>query len=146
MKNSDTLLEIFTALYKISSRKTSEGHTVTLMDSIIDELEKKHYFMTYVKVKDTRFIEDEDFLNINNKIEKIEPKILCNALFDCIITMNESLSKNAGPFFYKEISNKISDKCNSLLKINGIDLGLMQLEYEVKQLEKRIIKTIKDKK
>lgn len=146
MKNSEIIREILTALYKISCRKTSEGYTFTLMDTIIEDLGKKYNFIKFMKVKDTRFLEDEDFLNISKKMEKIDANNICNSMHDYITYMHESLGKEAGPFFYKEISHKISEDCNSTIKLNGIDLGLMQLEYEVQQLEKRIFKSIKEKK
>ena len=144
MKNSDLMREVLTALYKISSRKTSEGYTINLINTITEDLEKKYNFLSYMSIKDTRFLEDEDFLVIDKNIETVDPNIICSLLSQYINYLHESLGREAGPFFYKEIAKKISEDCYSIIKSNGIDLGLMQLNYEVQQLENRIFKTLKE--
>jgi len=144
-KNSTMITEILNVLYKISKRKTTEGYTFILLSSIKEELEPKYPFLTEIKFKDTRFIEENNFISINPDLETIPTKQVCFALRDVLKTMNESLGKDAGPFFYKEISVKISDTANETMQKYGIDLLIMQLEKEIEELEKRIIKTSENK-
>ena len=133
--------EILNILYKISKRKTTEGYTFILMTSIKEELQLKYPFFTKIKFKDIRFIEENDFILLDPSIEKVSKKQVCYGLRDLLQIMNESLGKEAGPFFYKEISTKISDTITDTLQTYGIDLQIMQLEQEIQELEKRITKT-----
>lgn len=139
--NSTIITEIFTALYNISKRKTTEGYTFILLNSILEELQPKYPFLVQINLKDTRFIEEEDFIIIDPILNAIPTQKICSALYDMLKTMNESLGKDAGPFFYKEISVKISDFTNETMQRNGVDLLIMQLEREIEELEKRIAKT-----
>ena len=142
-KNSTIITEVFSALYNISKRKTTEGYTFTLLNSIKEELQPKYPFLDGINLKDTRFIEEDNFIVVDPHLEKIPTKQVCFALRDVLKTMSESLGKEAGPFFYKEISTKIIDQSNRTMQKYGIDLLIMQLEREIEELEKRIIKTAK---
>jgi hypothetical protein len=143
-KNSTMATEILNVLYKISKRKTTEGYTFILMNSIKEKLEPKYPFLTEIRFKDTRYIEENDFIIINPHLENVSTKQVCYALRDVLKTMHESLGKDAGPFFYKEISGKISDTVNETMQKYGIDLQVMQLEKEIRDLEERIIKIAKN--
>ncbi len=57
--------------------------------------------------------------------------------------MNESLGKDAGHFFIKEISRNIGDDYQSTIRNMGVDLSLMQLEHEITEMEKRMTNTRK---
>lgn len=143
-KNSTMVNEILNALYKISKRKTTEGYTFILMNSIKEEVQQKYPFLTKIKFKDIRFIEEKNFIIIDQNFENVSKKQVCYALRDVLKSMNESLGKDAGPFFYKELSVKISDAVNETMQNYGIDFQVMQLEQEIEDLEKRIMKTTKN--
>ena len=143
-QNSTMVTEILNVLYKISKRKTTEGYTFILMNSIKEELQLKYPFLTKIRFKDIRFIEENNFIISDPKIENVPKKQVCYALRDVLKVMNEYLGRDAGPFFYKEISVKISDTVNETMQQYGIDLQIMQLEKEIQDLEKRIIKTTKN--
>ena len=53
--------------------------------------------------------------------------------------MKKSLGEMSGPFYFQDISKNISNECKSSLSDIGIDLDILQLETEVKNLESRII-------
>ena len=143
-KNSTMVTEILNAIYKISKRKTTEGYTYILMNSIKEEVQQKYPFLNKIIFKDIRFIEENNFIVIDQNLENVSKKQVCYALRDVLKIMNESLGKDAGPFFYKEISVKISDAVNETMQKYGIDLQVMQLEKELQELEKRIMKMTKN--
>ncbi len=145
-RNARIVREIFDTLYKISSRKTTEGYTYYLMQSLKEDLHDQYPFLSSFHFVDTRFSEEETFVYWKKNLEKIKTEKLCYALKDYIQKVNQSLGKNAGPFFFKEISSRISETSNELMKSYGVDLMIMQLEYEIDTLEKRIIKTTKNHK
>ncbi len=80
-----------------------------------------------------------------NEKQKLFEEILADIATCCdhIVTMNEMLGKDAGHFFIKEMSRSIGDEYYSTMGDMGVDLSLMQLEYEVSEMEKRLLKTQK---
>lgn len=138
VKNSQIITEIFNALYNISSRKTTEGYAYSLIKYIKEDFQTQFPFLSSFDFTDVRFIEEGQFIDFQDTIETIPPQTLYPVLKDYIKQLNKSLGKNAGPFFYKEISSKISDESQEAMNSEGVDFIIMQLEYELEILEKRI--------
>jgi hypothetical protein len=138
VNKSDVVIELFNALYHISSRKTTEGYAYSLMKLIKEEFEENYPFFSSFDFTDIRFIEEEKFVEFTRNIENIPSHELYPALKDYIEKLNESLGKNAGPFFYKEISSRISEESQNAMNAEGVDFIIMQLQYELELLEKRI--------
>ena len=143
IENSQVIKKVLTTLINISGRKTTKGYAISITDSLLKKLEKNFNFLKHVEVKDTRFLEDDVPITVMSEINSIEPTEIGKAMYAIILTMNESLGKNAGHFFIKELSRNIGDDYNSSIKNMGVDLSLIQLEHEVSELEKRIVKTEK---
>jgi hypothetical protein len=138
VKNSTIITEIFNALYDITSRKTTEGYAFSLMRNLKEEFQEQYPFFSSIDFTDVRFIEEGRFIEYSKKIDKIAPHTLYPSLKDYIQHLNRSLGKNAGPFFYKEISSRISEETKLAMNSEGIDFIIMQLQYELDLLEKRI--------
>ena len=143
IENSEIIRKVLNTLVSISSRKTTEGYAVSIMDTLIKRLEGTYEFLKHVEVSDTRFLEDDATISVMSDIDSVQPTEIGKAIHDIIVTMNESLGKDAGHFFIKEISRNIGDDYHSTIKDMGVDLGLMQLEHEVNELEKRVFGTRK---
>ena len=143
IENSEIIRKVLNTLVSISSRKTTEGYAVSIMDTLIKRLEGTYEFLKHVEVSDTRFLEDDATISVMSDIDSVPSTEIGKAIHDIIVTMNESLGKDAGHFFVKEISRNIGDDYHSTIKDMGVDLGLMQLEHEVNELEKRVLGTRK---
>jgi hypothetical protein len=143
MENSDVIKEVLTTMINISGRKTNKGHAVFVMDSSLKKLLDKYDFLKHIEIKDTRFIENTDPISVMSDVDSVSPSDIGRAIQEIITTMDESLGKDAGYFFIKEISRNINDDYHPIIKDMGIDLSLMQLEREIKEMEKRIIRTRK---
>ena len=142
-KNSDVIRHVLRTLVNISGRKTTEGYAVSIMDSLIKKLEEEYDFLKHVEIRDTRFLEDDYSVSVMSDVDFVSPAKVGKAIHDIIISMNKSLGKNAGYFLIKELSRSIGDIYQSTMNEMGIDLGLMQLEHEVSELEKRVMNTRK---
>jgi len=140
VENSDIMKHVLETLINISSRKTNEGHTILIMDTLMKKLGKKYDFLKHVEIKDTRFLEINEPVSVMTDIDKVKSKDMGQAIRDIIMTMNNNLGKDAGHFFIKEFKNNIEESYHSTIEDMGIDLSLMQLEYEVYEMEKRLIK------
>ena len=142
VENSEVIRHVLETLMNISSRKTNTGHTFFVMESLMKKLEKKYDFLKHIEINDTRFLEAYEPVSVMTDIDSVETKDLGLAIHDIIMTLNNDLGKDAGHFFIKEVRNNIQDPINSTIEDMGIDLSLMQLEYEVNEMEKRL-RTVK---
>ncbi|MCK4365139.1 MAG: hypothetical protein KAW45_03745 [Thermoplasmatales archaeon] len=140
MDNSEVVRHFLDTLIDISSRKTTKGHAVFTMDNLIKKLENKYDFLKHIEVKDTRFTELGEPISVMTGINEIDSSKIGNALSDIITTMNEELGKDAGHFFIKEVKDNLQENYSENFEDMGLDLGLIQLEHEVRELGKKIQK------
>ena len=138
LKKSDVIENVLTTLINISGRKTNKGHALFTMDNLIKKLEDRYDLLKNVQIKDIRYSEDEDAISIMTGINNAEPAEVGKAIHDIITTMNRDLGRDAGHFFIKELRTTLDAESIALIEDMGVDLGLMQLEYEVGELEKRV--------
>jgi hypothetical protein len=138
LKKSDVMENVLTTLINISGRKTNKGHALFTMDNLIKRLEDRYNLLKNVQIKDIRYSEDEDAISIMTGIDDAESAEVGKAIHDIITTMNRDLGRDAGHFFIKELRTTLDAESISLIEDMGVDLGLMQLEYEVGELEKRV--------
>ncbi len=140
MDNSEVVRHFLETLIDISSRKTTKGHAVLTMDNLIKKLENKYDFLKHIEVKDNRFTELGEPISVMTDINEIDSSEIGNALSDIIATMNEELGKDAGHFFIKEVKDNLQENYSENFEDMGLDLGLIQLEQEVRELGKIIQK------
>lgn len=138
LEKSAIVENLLNILINISGRKTDRGHAVFTLDAVMKKLEDKYDFLKHVKIKDTRYIEDVDTVSVMSDINVVESSEMGRALQDIITTMDNSLGKDAGHFFIKELRTSLDDDYKTSIDDMGVDLSLMQLEREVKELEKSI--------
>ena len=145
LKKSEVIENLLTTMINISGRKTNKGHALFTMNNTIKQLENKFDFLKNVQIKDIRYSEDEDPVSVMTGLDEAKPGDLGNAIHDLITNMNKNLGKDAGHFFIKELRTKLDDDNLDLIKGLGVDLGLMQLEYEVEEMERYIVKKREEK-
>ena len=137
-ENSKVVKYILNKLIDISSRKTSHGNAVITIDQSLKNLIDEYDFLKHVEIKNTQYTEDGNTITVMSDIDKIDTNEMGKAIYAIIQTMNRSLGKNAGHFFIKELRSNIDDDYHSSIRDMGVDLSLMQLEFEVEKLEKKI--------
>ena len=140
LENSDVVKNLLNILIDISGRKTDKGHAVFTLGSVMKKLETKYNFLKYIQIKDTRFIEDVETVYVVPEINDVTSSEIGEALQDIISTMDSSLGDSAGHFFIKEIRSRLDDNYRLSISDMGVDLSIMQLEKEVRDLEKSVIK------
>ena len=143
IENSEVMKKVLNTLVNISGRKTNFGHAAIVLDSSIKKLENKYGFLKNIEIKDIRFMEDVDSVSVMSTVNSVSPKDVGLAIQDIITTMNRYLGKDAGYFFIKEISRHLEDDYHDSIRDMGVDLGLLQLEHEVNEMEKRITESRK---
>jgi len=138
--NSEVVRHVLDTLINISGRKTTKGHAVSTMTDLIKKLEGKYDFLKNVEVNDTRFLETSEPITVMTDINKVKSNELGNALCDIIKTMNIALGKDAGYFFIKEVKDNLQETYSQNFEDMGLDLGLLQLEHEIRELSRKIQK------
>ena len=138
LENSDVVKHVLQTLINISSRKTTSGQAISTLYDSVNKLRAKYSFLKHVEIKDTRFLEFDDPITVMSEIDGIKSNNVGRALYDIIKTMNSSLGKDAGYFFIKELRNRMEEDYISTIEEMGLDLGLMQLEFEVNEMTKKL--------
>ena len=138
---SEIMRRVLQTLIDMSGRKTTKGLAVIKMSTLITKLQDKYDFLKNVEIKDTRFVEFEDPVSVMSGINKAKSDDVGRAIHDIIKDMNDSLGDDAGHFFIKELRRNIGDDYSTVMEDMGVDLGLMQLEFEVNQMTKKLEKT-----
>ncbi len=139
VENSVILKHILKTLITVSSRKTNESHAVFVMDKVMKKLEKQYDFLRNINLQDTTFLEEGENVSIMTSLDSISKNDLGKALHDIVSTMNEVLGDDAGHYFIKEIARSIKSDYHSTINEFGVDFNLMQLEYEINEMEKRVL-------
>ena len=138
IEKSDVMRHVIQTLIDMSSRKTTKSHALLTMSVLIDKLKTKYDFLKHVEIKDTRFLEMDEPVTVMSDIDNVNTDEIAKALYDIIKTTNNTLGKNAGYFFIKELRNNLGEDYNSTIEEMGLDLGLMQLEFEVSDISKKL--------
>lgn len=139
IETSEIVEKLLTVLLDITRRKTNETHAFYTLETVINQLKNQYDFLEHIHLKDTLYSEDDDTITIMKDINKVNTSELGIALQDILTSMYHSLGKNAGYFFMKEIQEALGDEYISSMKEIGVDLGLLQLESEIEELEKTIM-------
>jgi len=138
LENSEVVRHVLQKLIDISSRKTTTGQAVSTMHDLIKNLERKYSFLKNVEIKDIRFLEMSEPVTVMSDINGIKLIEVGKALSDIIKAMNLRLGNEAGHFFIKELKNSIAEEYSTTIEEMGLDLGLMQLEFEVNKMAKEL--------
>ena len=140
IEKSDVIKHVIQTLIDMSSRKTTKGHALLTMSDLIEKLKTKYDFLKHVEIKDTRFLEIDEPVTVMSEsdIDNVKSDEIAKALYDIIKTTNIALGKDAGYFFIKELRRNLGEEYNLTIEEMGLDLGLMQLEFEVSDISKKL--------
>jgi hypothetical protein len=134
LEPADVTRQFLETMIHIIGRKTSEEYAAVTIRSLLRRLQLTYPFIRDVEVKDTRFMEIENSVNVRESLNNIDPKKIGNALKDLTKKIMSSIGKTAGYFFIREVREKIGTDYNeSLLRTMDVDLTLMQSTYIVEK-------------
>lgn len=137
-ENSEVMEHVLNILISISSRKTTQGQAITTIYNLIEKLKDKYDFLKHIEIKDTRYLEYDEPISVMSDIDKIKSNNIGKALYDIIKNMNIALGRDAGFFFIKEFRRNLGDHYSESIEDMGVDLGLLQLEFEVNEITKKL--------
>jgi len=139
IENSKVMNNVLNTLLTISRRKDTDIDIVLTMNSLVKKLEGKYIFLKHVEIDDTRFFEAGDSITVMSDLDAVPSTEVGKAIHDIIFSMIESLGKDAGFYFIKEIGHRIGDEYNKTIRDDmDVNLSLMQLEWDVSRMERKI--------
>jgi len=139
IENSEVMRNVLTTLLKISRRKDTDIDIVSTMDSLVKKLERKYSFLKHVEINDTRFFEAGDSITVMSDLDSVPSTEVGEAIHVIIFSMIESLGSGAGFYFIKEIGHRIGDDYYTTIRDDmGVNLNLMQLEWDVSRMERKL--------
>jgi len=139
IENSEVIKNVLTTLLNISRRKDTGIDIVSIMDSLVKKLEGRYSFLKHVEITDTRFFEAGDSITVMSDLDSVPSNEVGEAIHDIIFSMIKSLGNGAGFYFIKEIGHRIGDDCYTTIRDDmGVNLNLMQLEWDVSRMERRL--------
>ena len=135
LENDKVLDCILRSIIGVISRRTSETYAAMTVISALKTLKEKHRFLQYIDIKGTQYTEFFKVVNIQPEINAIEAANIGKAGKEFIQKITQTMGKNAGYYFLKEVKEELPHDYEIYLKELGIDLDFLQLEFitQIKQ-------------
>jgi len=127
LDSAEVTRQFIETIIDIIGRKTSQEYAVVTIQNLLKKLGMTYTFLREVEIKNTRSLELEGIITVNDTLNSIHPKEIGCSLKELLTKIMNSLGKNAGYFFIRETREKIGIEYDTfLLKTMDVDLTLMQ--------------------
>jgi len=139
IQNSDVLFRILKSTIDVISRRTSDSYANIVIGNVIEELKSDYELYEYVTIKKNTYSEEIiEAIELDEDVNNIKTSILGEGINQFIKQIIETLGKEAGYFFIKEIKEDIPYDLEQVVKDIGIDLDFLQLQFlaDIKQKNK----------
>ena len=135
-ENSDLIARFLESMISVVGRRSSEGYAAVMVNNVTKKLMERYNFLRYVEIKDTRYSESKDIVNVKLAINSLSSNEIRNAIQELLTKITAAIGNTAGYFFIKELKERIGPDCELALQDIGIDLDLMQFEHAVEKRQK----------
>jgi hypothetical protein len=129
--NSEVVKHVLDTLINIIKRKRGEEHAVSMMSSLLKELEAEHDFLQYIEIQDIRFLERGERVTVMPDINAVLPTEVGKALHIIISKLSLSLGDKDGYLLIREFEHRVESEYTSIFKTIGIDIELLLLEHKL---------------
>jgi len=134
--NSDIVKHVLFSLIHVATTKTSNDYAWSTLKKLLKELEVEYNFLKYIEIAHIDYlsytIED---IKIMQQFNQVENEELGRSIQDLIDLYKKYLGKKAGYFFIKEFKTCLGEEYHSAIKNMGVDLRLIELQNEIKDLD-----------
>ncbi len=129
LKNTEILGRIIKSTIGVIGRRTSEAYANVVVENSLKKISSKYSFLENVKIEKDRFKEVINVIEINDKIDDLDIKLVGTAIRDFMITIANTMGKDAGFYFIKEIKEDLPYSYENKIKDLGVDLDYIQSEF-----------------
>ena len=140
LDTADVTRKFIETIIEIIGRKTSEEYAAVTIRNLVQKLQGKYPFLQNILVKNSRYLEIETQVEVNETLNSVAPKRVGVALKELMTIIMTSIGKTAGYFFIRETREKIGiDYDKMLLKMMDVDLTIMQSMYIVEKKSNNLL-------
>jgi hypothetical protein len=134
LDTADVTKKFIETIIEIIGRKTSKDYAAVTIRNVLRKLQQTYPFLRAIEIKNTRSLELESVVAVQESLNIANPTKVGAALKDLMTVLMTSLGKTAGYFFLRETREKIGIAYDTiLLKTMDVDLTLMQSTYIVEK-------------
>jgi hypothetical protein len=113
----------------VIGRRTSEAYANVVIGNAIKELISKYEFLKYINIIGTQYNEVFDLVKINDEINNINQMDVGRAATGVMKYITQTMGKNAGYYFIKEIKEDLPTNYELALNKIGLDFDFLQTEF-----------------
>ena len=128
-ENSEIFARLLESTIHVIGRRSSDGYAVVVVNNVLKGLSEKYNFLKNIEIKNIKYSETNDFIDIKSDINNVSPFEIRDAATDFFGKIIVSMGKNAGYFFIKELKEYIGIEYDVALQKMDIDLNQMQFEH-----------------
>lgn len=131
--NSEIIKQVLNTLINTVRRKGGEKRAISMLSSLLKELESEYVFLQYVEVQDIRLLEEKERVIVMPNINAVLPTEVGKVLHIIILKLSLILEDKDGYFLIREFQQRIGNEYSAIIKTIGIDTELLLLEYYLEQ-------------
>ena len=128
-ENKDILERLLKSTIGVIGRRTSEAYANVVIGNTIKELSTQYDFLKYINILGTQYNEAFDMIDIRDEINNVDQNKIGEASTSIIKKMTQTMGKNAGYYFLKEIKEDLPTDYEVALNNIGLDFDYLQSEF-----------------
>ena len=138
--NSDLLEKVLKALITIMKKETSYDNVISYFNKLIEKSKNQYDFLKYVKIINVRLNMGVDEVQIDAKINDIEPALLGETIEKFMVETNKSLEEKSISSFNVRFKRYLPLNYISKIEELGVSLDIKKRDHEL--IFKHVIKAI----
>ena len=132
IKNSDVIKRTLFSLIYVARLKTSKDYAWSIIKNLLTELKKDHDFLKYISIDEIKNIKDTiDDITVSSDFNNIDSNKIGEVIQNIVDIFKTRMGVKAGYFFLTEFKDKLGDEYHTVIKKMGVDLRLIDLQYEI---------------
>ena len=136
VENKEIVGRLLKSIIGVISRRTSDSYAFMIVKNSIDQLSEKYDFLSFINIVKNEYKESYDVVEIDDKINDLDFCIVGKATKEFVQKITNSMGKNAGYYFIREIKEDLPYDYEQRIKEAGLDLDYLQLDYITKVKQK----------
>ena len=143
IENSEALKHVLKTLFYLLDSDNGRNFAFSTMNDLIKRFSKEYETIKYVKINDTRFIQDADIISVTKDVNSMEPSKVGNTIQRIIQEVNDSMKEKGDFSFIEKLRSHLAEDYILRLKEMGVDLQLIQQLHQ-DLVVKHVLKALVD--
>lgn len=140
--NLTLMKRVMSTLHLVSGRRTSPGFSITVINTILKNIQREFEFLRYIETKDTPYTETGQTATISYKINRVDPYKIGTAVEKLIRIICMDLKEDAGLYFINEFKENLGDEYTLDLISRGVNFDLLESDIKKLYLLRKRSKTV----